>query len=337
MPHGAVLKAAHERLAHAEKIAGLHVHETHNRVAVDVGQRLQPVAQVAVRSARVHAQGRVVGGAQPGYLIGCRAGAVQHLEQLHVNGAVVFQYSGANRRVGGVNVHGGTEHHGAAGQVAGRYRPACGGVPQVGRYDALGYAHVAPVGEGSRPTGLVVPELLAEVGQLAQVPQQAGGRVPACHGLEVFGVFVVGQAEVEPRRAFGHVAGAQAVQQSVEERRSGRAFGRCNPHLWLHAGEAQAGVHGRPQAVQDHIAGLFGQAKRLVQGEFVHLHAVAGHLRDGQRAYEAAVGEPLFHAAVAQSWLQGQRCQPAVPQLLHVFLEVLFGVLAGLGQSSMKS
>ena len=156
--------------------------------------------------------------------------------------------------------------------------------------------------------------------------------MPACHGLEVFGVFVVGQAEVEPRRAFGHVAGAQAVQQAVEERRSGRAFGRCNPHLWLHAGEAQTGVHGRPQAVQDHIAGLFGKAKSLVQSELVHLHAVARHLRDGQRTYEAAVGEPLFHATVAQTRLQGQRAKPARVQLLHIVLEMLFGVLARLRQ-----
>ena len=129
MADGAVLKTAHERLAHAEEVAGLHVHETHSGVAVDVGQRLQSVAQVAVRAARVHTQGRVVGGAQSGDLAGCRAGAVQHLEQLDRYRAVVFLDAGANRRVGGVHVHGSAEHHRPAGQVAGRYRLASGGVP----------------------------------------------------------------------------------------------------------------------------------------------------------------------------------------------------------------
>jgi hypothetical protein len=112
------------------------------------------------------------------------------------------------------------------------------------------------------------------------------------------------------RRAAGHVTGAEGVEQAVEERGICRAFGRGYPDLGLDAGEVQSRVHGRCHAVEDQFAGLVVQAERLIDGEFVHLRAMAGHFGHGQRADEAAVAETLLHPAVGKPRLEGERREP---------------------------
>ena len=176
--------------------------------------------------------------------------------------------------------------------------------------DAFGHAGVAPVAEGSRPAGLVAGELFAEVAQLADVPEQSGGGMPFQDRLEVLWVGVVGDAEIEPACSCGHVTGAEGVEQAVEERGICGAFGRGYPDLGLDAGEVQSRVHGRCHAVEDQFAGLDVQAERLIDGEFVHLRAMAGHFGHGQRADEAAVAETLLHPAVGKPRLEGERSEP---------------------------
>ena len=154
--------------------------------------------------------------------------------------------------------------------------------------------------------------------------------MPSHDLVEVFRVHVGWRSEVEPAGAAWHVAGAEAVEAVVEERGLCGSLGRCDPHLGLHAGEFRPGVHCRCQAVEDGVADILREAERLIEGELVHLCAVSGDLGDGERADEAAVREPLLHAAVRAAWLEGQWREPAFRELFGVLLEVVLGVLAGL-------
>lgn len=96
------------------------------------------------------------------------------------------------------------------------------------------------------------------------------------------------------------------------------------------AGTLQSRVHGRHDGVHDGVARVLGQAECLVYGHLVELFSVAGDLGHGHGADGAAVAERHGHVAVAEAELVHFLHQPTRLHGLGVFLEVVFGVLAGL-------
>ena len=176
----------------------VHVHEVQCFVAGIVGEPVQPVRQVGRGALAVDHHRRVVFAAQAAYLLGGVAGAVQDFEQLRGYGAVVVADAGGYARVGAVNVNGDCEHDRPAVKLRGLEWGNGRGRPGVGVYDAFGQAHVTPVAERSGPAGWVVAPLFAEVLELVAVPEQAGGRMIAHYQVQILGVGVGRQSEIEP-------------------------------------------------------------------------------------------------------------------------------------------
>ena len=148
--------------------------------------------------------------------------------------------------------------------------------------------------------------------------------------VQVLGVGVLGYPEIEPAGAFGHVPGAQTVQQRVEIGAVGVALGRGYPPLRGHPCAHQTSVHGRYYGVHDGVPGLLRQRERLIDGDLVHLLAMAGYLGHGHGAYRAAVREAHAHAAVGEPELTDLLHQARALHQFGVLLEMVLGVLAGL-------